>query len=212
MQSRYLFGPVLAVVLLEGMVVAPGAQAASEEYLFTVQADSGTSARVTAKPGEGERFQLTLRGVDPVTRFADRPFRDAKIISPSALAANWKAWFAGSAPNAELTFSTPDDPASSMVVTLTNPRYDRATRTMSFIAVRDPRQHDPAERGPNWQRLTTPRAFDAVSLFIDGAGGKGGAGSVGGNGGNGSVGGNGGNGSVGGNGGNGGNGGAGAMG
>lgn len=194
MHASSIFGPVLAVVLLEGAVMAPGVQAVSEEYLFTVQADSGTAVAKKAVAGERERFRLTLRGVDPVTKFADRPFRDAKVISPAALASNWDAWFASSPPNAVLTFSTPQDPSGSIVVTLTNPQYDAANRTLTFTAVRDPRQHDPAEKGPNWERRTTPKTFGAPALFIDGAGGTGGNGGNGGTGGLYGTGGNGGNG------------------
>ena len=196
MRARRVFGPVLVAILLDGAVTAPGAQAVQEEYLFTVQAGSGTTAVLAAKPGDVERFQLKLRGVDPVTQFADRPFQDARLISPSALVAHWDAWFADAPPNAVLTFSTRTDPSGSIVVTLTNPRYDPATRTLTFTAVRDPRQHDPAETGPNWERSTTPTSFAAPDLFIDSAmGGKGGAGGNGGAGG--TVGGNGGNGGAG---------------
>ena len=81
------------------------AQAANPSYLFTVQAAAGSTSPGQTSKGEDERFTLTLRGVDPVTKFADRPLRAASVISPAALVSNWDSWFADSPPNAVLTFA-----------------------------------------------------------------------------------------------------------
>ena len=144
------------------------AQAATPSYLFTVQAIAGSTISIQAGKGEDERFTLTLRGVDPVTKFADRPFRTASVISPATLVTNWKAWFANSPPNAVLTFSNGSSKApSSFVMQLTRPKYDQTKRTLSFTAVRIYRSHDPSLKGFTWQRPTTPRIFTGASLFID---------------------------------------------
>ena len=54
-----------------------------------------------------------------------------------------------------------------MVVTVTDPTYRAAGRTLSFIATRVPREHDPVEKSATWERLTTPTSMRSVSLFID---------------------------------------------
>lgn len=139
-------------------------------YLFTVEAASG-STTITSDRSRPERLTLTLDGVRPVTMFADRPFRKATLISPAALAANWPAWFASSPPNAVLTWEAEHGTApDSIVVALTRAAYDATSRSLTFTAVRDRREHDPAERGANWQRRTTPAGFTGASLFIDNTG------------------------------------------
>lgn len=138
-----------------------------EEILFTVQAAHGTTRSLKVTGPEDEKFRLTLTGVDPVTVFSNRPFRDAWLISPNALDVNWNAWFAGDPPNAVLTYAIPGKAPASMVIELTNPTYNRATKSLSFTATREQRVNDPVEKGANWERLTTPTSMTSVSLFID---------------------------------------------
>jgi hypothetical protein len=151
-------------------ICAP-AQAATPSYLFTVEAAAGSTASVRPAQGEDERFNITMRGVEPVTKFADRPFRSASVMSPAALVSNWDAWFADSPPNAVLSCvgGTGQAP-QSIVVTLTRPRYDNVGRTLTFTASRTYRTLDPSQKGKNWKRPATPRAFTGASLFIDDAG------------------------------------------
>jgi hypothetical protein len=147
------------------------AQAATPAYLFTVQAVAGSTTPGHSATGEDERFTLTLRGVDPVTKFADRPFRAASVMSPAALVSNWNAWFADSSPNAVLTFARTSGKApQSIVVTLTRPRYNSAGSTLTFTATRTYRTLDPSQKGKDWQRPATPHTFTSASLFIDDAG------------------------------------------
>lgn len=175
---RVLLASSLAAALLvpSGGLTASTAAAADgsvsksttpEEFLFTVQAARGSTASLTVTGAEDETFTLTLSGVDPVTMFSDRPFRDARLISPTALAVNWDAMFGDVPPNAVLTYARPGKAPGSMVIELTNAIYSRATRTLSFTAIREARKHDPVEKGANWQRRTTPLAMTSVSLFID---------------------------------------------
>ncbi len=149
-----------------GSAAADGQAAPTEVFLFTVQSQEGKTKQLPSRKVD-ERFTLTLTGIDPVTQFSDRPFRDALLISPQSFVANWDDWFAGDPPNAVLTFARPGLAPGSMVVTLTNPRYVAATRTLKFTAIRDKRLHDPVETGPGWQRHTTPTSFTSGSLFID---------------------------------------------
>ena len=174
MRIRRVIGTIAAAllpVMLTGTAVTAPAQAATPSYLFTVQAIGGATVMAVPAAGQDERFTLTLTGVSPVTKFADRPFRNAAVLSPSALVTNWNSWFASSPPNAVLAYS-PDDAQlpQSIVVTLSRPRYDPVGRTLSFTASRTYRSLDPSERGSNWTRPATPRRFTHASLFIDDAG------------------------------------------
>jgi hypothetical protein len=173
---------VLAMSLAAALVITAGglpalpasavtgeasASSTTEEYLFTVQAAGGSTKQMRPLGPENERFRLILTDVDPVTMFSDRPFRDARLMSPKALDANWEAWFGADPPNAVLTYARPGRAPGSMVVVLTNPSYTAASRTLAFTATRLPREHDPIEKSVTWQRLTTPSSMHSVSLFID---------------------------------------------
>ncbi|MEI8261394.1 MAG: hypothetical protein WCG77_07805 [Actinomycetes bacterium] len=162
----------LVTLAVAGLLTAGSpAQAATPAYLFTVQAVAGSTTPGHSATGEDERFTLTLRGVDPVTKFADRPFRAASVMSPAALVSNWNAWFADSSPNAVLTFARTSGKApQSIVVTLTRPRYNSAGSTLTFTATRTYRTLDPSQKGKDWQRPATPHTFTSASLFIDDAG------------------------------------------
>lgn len=145
---------------------------APEAWLFTAQSASGKTRKLKAKDREDERFMLKLVGVGPVTKFSDRPFRDASLISPRMLVGNWKKWFGASPPNAVLTFRDSARPAaapSSIVVTLKSARYNKKADALIFTAVRIHRLHDPAEDRKDWSRTSTPRSFTSASLFIDDA-------------------------------------------
>jgi len=141
--------------------------AETEEFLFTVQAARGSTTPLKTTGPVDEKFRLTLTDVDPVTVFSNRPFRDASLISPKLLVNSWESLFADDPPNAVLTFARSGKAPASMVIEIDNPRYNAATRTLTFIATRIAREHDPTEKGANWQRLTTPTAMTSVSLFID---------------------------------------------
>jgi hypothetical protein len=159
---------ILIVVSSEGRAAeaAETGTAPAEGFLFTVESARGTTRKLQ-HTAEVERFTLTLVGVAPVTRFADRPFRDASILSPRSLAANWQNWFEGDPPNAVLTFARAGRAPGSMVVALTRPRYSATERTLTFSAFREKRIHDPANQGADWERLSLPSAFNSASLFID---------------------------------------------
>lgn len=174
---RSLVSLVAAAAAVALVTVPQPAQATdpvmpTPSYLFTVEASGGTT-KVLKPRGSTERMRITLDGVEPVTMFADRPLRNARLISPAALTTNWPTWFADSPPNAVMTWSAGAGKApASFVVTLMDVDFNAATDQLIFTAERDPRKHDPAEKGRNWQRLTTPTAFTEASLFIDNAGSR----------------------------------------
>lgn len=139
-----------------------------EQFLFMMPAAAGTTMTAQPLAGEDERFTLRLTGVDPVTKFADRPFRDARIIPVSELASEWDSWFASSAPNAVLTYDAGNGTApQSIVVTLTNPQWEPETSAMTFTAVRIYRSHETSAGASEWKRPETPPSFRTASLFID---------------------------------------------
>lgn len=53
----------------------------------------------------------------------------------------------------------------SMVVALTWPRYTAGTQTLTLTAIREQRVHDPAEKSPGRERVTTPATFTSGSLI-----------------------------------------------
>ena len=162
-----LSAPILKPASASAAVNTTDGSSTVEELLFTVQAARATTSNMKINGSADETFTLTLTGVDPVTVFSNRPFRDAWLISPRGLDANWETWFAGDPPNAVLTFGHSDKAPLTMVITLTNPSYRASARTLTFTATRIERDHDPIEKGANWERITTPAAMTSVSLFID---------------------------------------------
>jgi len=162
-----LSAPILIPASASASVSTTDGSSTVEELLFTVQAARATSSHVQVTDVGEEAFTLTLSGVDPVTVFTNRPFRDAWLISPRGLDTNWETWFAGDPPNAVLTFGHGDKAPLTMVVTLTDPSYRASNRTLTFTAIRIEREHDPVEKGANWERITTPASMNSVSLFID---------------------------------------------
>ncbi len=170
-KSTALTTVISAVVAVCLLASNSPAQAANPSYLFTVEAASGSTVSGQTTKGEDERFTLTLSGVNPVTKFADRPLRAASVLSPAALVSNWNSWFTDSPPNAVLTFAGRVGAApQSIVVTLTKPRYERAGHKLTFTASRTYRTLEPSEKGKNWKRPATPRTFASASLFIDDSG------------------------------------------
>lgn len=137
-----------------------------ESFLFTVEATSGSTAKLK-KTSKGETFTLSLDRLAPVTMFSDRPFRDASLITPKALVTNWATWFASSAPNAVLTWSQSNQPPASIVVVLTSPQLNG--KELTFRATRVYAIHDPTREGKQWKRPIAPSTMTDVSLFVDSA-------------------------------------------
>lgn len=159
----------LSFALMAAIAPATVASAAEsppqKEYLFTVEAARGLAAQ-GPRSATGELFVLAFTGLAPVTMFSDRPFRDAGLISPKALVANWDTWFASSPPNAVLTWSRgAGKPPASMVVALGSPRIKNGV--VVFRAARVSRLHDPVRHGSNWKRVALPEYIRGASLFID---------------------------------------------
>ena len=145
-------------------------------FLFVVSSKSGRITGIGADTGK-ETLTLTLRGVsDHATQFADRPFRDAYVLSTQDLAKKWNRWFASSAPNAVLSYRIAGDyMPHNIVVQLWSPRYDSRAQTLTFTAKHTHRSQDPS---PDATAVVTlphrkaPAQFTAGTLFIDSVGGS----------------------------------------
>ncbi|MEI7742298.1 MAG: hypothetical protein WCK58_00965 [Chloroflexota bacterium] len=143
----------------------------AESYLFSVTSTAGTITGVGADTGN-EQLTLKMTGVQGyVTQFADRPFRDAYVLSTADFAARWSRWFGTVAPNAVLTFQLPDDPLPrSIVLELTLPVFDPAGGALAFTARHLHRSlslsADAVEQVP-LPLIAAPAAFTSASLFID---------------------------------------------
>lgn len=140
-------------------------------YLFAINSKRGTVRGVGKDTGK-EKLTLVLRGVsDHATQFADRPIRDAFVLSTKDLEARWDRWFHDSDPNAVLSFSQGKDPMPhSIVVKLRKPRYNEKKGTLTFTARH---LHRHADLSPDArEKITLPKRrppahFRQGSLFID---------------------------------------------
>ena len=133
-----------------------------ETFLYSQSAAGGSLRNGT----------LTLTGVDDVvTRFADRPARDAQAVDIRDFLRRWKLRFASSPPNAVLSYRVASSPRPrELVLELRQPRYDATTRTASYTArvIRETADRFPGTRHPRTPtRYPLPRTFSSASLFID---------------------------------------------
>ena len=180
MMSPHRLASVLAVVL--GLVVVAVAATASGgsvsraarttpvereiSVLYVVSAGGGTLA-----PETGGGYRLRLRGVArQALMFADRPSRFTSAMPVEGLAASWRALgFAKVPPNAALTLLDGRPGRDTILLELTQPRWEPSAGALSFLA----RPLDRPSR--NLSHLgrrvtgTLPRAFRTATLFLDDA-------------------------------------------
>jgi uncharacterized protein YjbI with pentapeptide repeats len=140
-------------------------------YLFTISAQGGTIEGVGEDTGD-EELTLTLIGAnDHATQFADRPIRDAYVLSTRDLVDRWDGWFADAPPNAVLSYSEPGDSMPrTIVMQLSEPVYDESTRTLAFAARHLHRQPDlspDAQERIEVSGRVPPATFTRGALFID---------------------------------------------
>ena len=173
-------GFVAAGLLLVGLgatiatSTSAAGEATAEEYLWMLTADGGTIDGIGEDTGN-EVLVLTLTGVnDHATQFADRPARDAYVISTPDFTDRWDDWFGSTPPNAVLSYQLAGDlRPRSIVLEIDDPDYDSAAGTITFAARHLHRGSDPhpdaiapIEVAPR----TVPASFRGASLFIDSAG------------------------------------------
>jgi hypothetical protein len=149
---------------------ADGAPAADEaaadvSWLASQTADSG---RIEFTDGEATR--LVLNDVDLHTiMFSDRPERLTDVVDTAAITEQWDELFADSAPNAVLVEHRPGGETDSLVVVLSSPVLDVASRTLSYdIEVLADEDHPESVSGLTGDvHDEAPTEFLAASLFID---------------------------------------------
>lgn len=128
-------------------LAAPVAASASSSLLFSQQAPSATTARVT-----GTTADLTMAtGHAPVMAFEERPGRRTGTLGERHFLGLWKTTFASDAPNALLTGTDAQGRSRRAVVEVT-----RATRTASGVRYR-----------VRSLRGSLPTSLRAASLMID---------------------------------------------
>lgn len=144
--------------------IAQSPAASTVSYLYSQSASGGTMT-----PAAGNTFSLVLTGVSPTTvRFTDRPARGAKGVSTERFINGWSDKFGSIPPNAALVLTEADQSQDTVIVTLTNPKYDAAGQTLTYSATAIANEiptglvtfKDQADK-------SIPEKFGAASLFID---------------------------------------------
>jgi hypothetical protein len=135
-------------------------------YLWAIPSASGSLT------GPNQHLTLRLVGVrDYLTRFTDRPVRQAYVVANVDFIRRFKHYFADSNPNAVLSYS-PGGKAIpiAIVLQLGQPRWDPKTSSLTFLAKRIPHMEDnlpdtTVHIKPTF--IPNPRHFDKAGLFID---------------------------------------------
>jgi hypothetical protein len=143
--------------------------AAPPQFLFSIPTASGSLIGPSDK-------HLTLRLVGTrnyLTRFTDRPLREAFVVANVDFARRFKTYFGNSKPNAVLTYTQPGSRIPvSIVLTIGQPSWDASSATWTFPATRIRKQPD--NLPDTTVHITppvipNPHSFKQATLFIDSA-------------------------------------------
>jgi hypothetical protein len=140
-------------------------------YLFSIPTSSGTLTEATGH----HHLTLRLTGArDYLTRFTDRPLRQASVVANADFARRFKTYFATSDPNAVLTYTpTGDQIPVSIVLTIDHPHWDAPQHTWAFSATRIRKQSDNLPGTTihiTPPHIPNPRSFTHATLLIDDSG------------------------------------------
>lgn len=179
MRNRFFVLIVMAAVacMVLGLVVLPGCgkkeeatekeEAEKMSYLFSQDAESGALTKES-----DDTYTLTLNGVSGLTGvFADRPVREAHTEDTGDFVSSFKERFGDNPPNAALHFEPKDGKKEIdvAVFTVSDPTYDKDSRTLTYKAVIIPLEEGEVGFTPEGEALAQlPSEFGATSLFIDG--------------------------------------------
>lgn len=159
--------PRLLATLLAAMLATTACSATEIQPLILLVAN-GQSGTFTAIEDQSDSYALTLDGVEPtMVWFTDRPEREAGTVDlQTALTKLYEDASVG-APNAALAIADPAAGSDVVIVELTEPRYDAASRKLEFTAtiLNTPKRGlavYAARAGDSF-----PAAFGQASLFID---------------------------------------------
>jgi hypothetical protein len=174
--SAILMALALALALASPMAIAttpaPAPAPAPVSWLFVEEAGGGT---LTGP--DDEHLTLTLTHLrNYVTAFTDRPIRTTTAVPNPLFFQKYPEMFAGDPPNAVLSYSKAHSiQPTSLVLTLSNPRYDAQHKTVKYDAVRvketaKVQYNGVPYKAPTVHSLKTPKTFGQASIFIDIAG------------------------------------------
>ncbi len=133
-------------------------------YLFSIPSASGS---LTGR--DDHHLTLRLRGArEYLTRFTDRPLRDAAVVANVDFARRFAGYFASSKPNAVLTYTPRGSRIPvSIVLTIGAPRWSARRATWTFPATRIRKR---ATDGITPPLIRNPRGFSGATLMIDDGG------------------------------------------
>ena len=161
---------VAALMVASSTLFAATAPPSQVNYLWSIPSASGT---LTGR--NDHHLTLRLVGVrDYLTRFTDRPIRQAFVVVNADFVRRFKRYFADAKPNAVLSFSQPGHRIpTDIVLQIGQPRWHPKTSTLTFPAVRILKREDNLPDTTVRIKpplIANPRHFGHASLFIDSAG------------------------------------------
>jgi hypothetical protein len=158
---------IAAVLVASSTLFAATAPRKQANYLWSIPSASGTLT------GANDRH-LVLRLVrvrNYLTRFTDRPVRQAFVVANADFVSRFRGYFADANPNAVLSFSQRRNGIpTEIVLQIGHPRWNPKTSTLTFPAVRIPHREDDLPDTTVHIKpplIRNPRHFDQASLFID---------------------------------------------
>jgi hypothetical protein len=132
-------------------------------YLFVQEAAGGSLVS-----GKNGTMTLTLNGVrDDTVYFSDRPARVSGVIDTN-LFVHCSMFSGNNPPNAALMI--PDAPAANdtVILTISNPQYDKTNGILTYTAAKVPEYNGEGLRVyQTFADPGVPETFDRVMLFID---------------------------------------------
>jgi hypothetical protein len=139
-------------------------------YLFSIPAASGS-----LRGPNDKHLTLKLIGTrNYLTRFTDRPIREAFVVANVDFERRFPGYFGTSPPNAVLTYTPPGSRLPvSIVLVVGRPHWDRATATWTMSAQRIRKKTDNLPDTTVHIKpplIPNPRSFGHGTLFIDDSG------------------------------------------
>ena len=165
------FGLTVAMLLVASSTpFAATAPRRQVNFLWSIPSASGSLT------GPNDRH-LVLRLVgmrNYLTRFTDRPVRQAFVVANVDFVRRFKRYFADARPNAVLSFSQRGHRIPTQIVLkIGHPRWNPKTSTLTFRAVRILKREDDLPDATVHIKpplIPNPRHFKQASLFIDSGG------------------------------------------
>ena len=174
MRRRAQFTAVVTTAVATALAVTGCTTAAAEvtpasspiAYLWAIGA---TDASLVSSD---DHTYLELAGIEGlITRFSDRPHREASEVDLRDFLGRWEGRFADEPPNAVLSYQAEEGAAPvQVVVEISRPRYDEAAARIVFAAELiefTPDKLDGADHPVDAPPPVVPAHTGPVSLFID---------------------------------------------